>query len=106
MILAENAKRLFSQFVASQLAELIGISCPKSKIIVINFDLIGPLPDKFIQFDNESDIGVGSNFINGITHFPRPQNYNNILHASNFGQINLNHLQNIISSKEQFEQLY
>ncbi len=102
----KNSKRLFSQLVASQLAELIGISCPKSEIIEIHFDFIDPLPDKFIQFDNESDIGVGSNFISGLTHFPKPENYNNILQSPSFGQLNLNHLQNTISSKAQFDQLY
>jgi hypothetical protein len=102
----KNAKRLFSQFVASNLAELIGISCPNSSIINVNFNLLTPLPSKYDEFDIESEIGAGSLFIRELTHFPRPKDYNDVINTPQFEEINLKHLNDSISSKEQFDQLY
>jgi hypothetical protein len=88
------------------LAELIGISCPHSIIINVDYTLLDQLPNIYIEFDKECNIGVGSMFISDLTPFPKPKNYNEILKSKTFKNINYDHLCNTISSNKQFSQLY
>ena len=63
-----NSKRLISQYVASSLAKLIGISCPRSELIEVNFDLLTSLPKNYSEFDSDCNIGVSTIFIDDLKH--------------------------------------
>jgi len=102
----KNSKRLFSQYLASNLAQLIGISTPGSTLINVNLDLLEEFPAKFVEFDSDCSIGVGTRFIQDITPFPTPPDYPNSLRSKDFDEINIKHLNKFINSKTDFDQLY
>lgn len=101
-----NSKRLFAQFIASHLAKLMGISTPLSTIVKVNIDELNPLPNNYVEFDIERNIGVGTIFIKDLKHIPTPPKYDEVLSSPNFGNINQNHLKNLIPSEKQYAQLY
>lgn len=104
--IGKNARRLFSEYYCGFLGLNVGLSKPKTSLVSVDFNKIPKLPYNFTNFDRNSPVGVGTQFIPGLKTFPRPTNYNMLLSDPKFPSVNKKHILENLQFDSELSQFY